>query len=213
MRKLLVFLSLIAIAFPVSAQETKAPKPKVVAKAGEKPAADVPKRSVIGRIFGRKPAPAAAVPVPTPTPAPVVKPRQKTKARPKASTEKPEEPTAEPKANDGPAETPTPKPEVKPTVGKRGIKKNQPPVPTPAEGDDKAKYTAAREKADEDPAVKELKGTADNALTEAEAHTTSVAYNKAVYKKIREIDPSLDAYVDKLEEVMMKRLNSEKKAE
>jgi hypothetical protein len=210
MRKLLVFLSLIAIAIPVSAQETKAPKPKVVAKAGEKPAADAPKRSVIGRIFGRKPAPAA--PVPTPTPAPVVKPRQKAKSRPKASTEKPEEPTTE-KANEGPAETPAAKPEVKPTVGKRGIKKNPPPVPAPAEGDDKAKYTAAREKADEDAAVKELKGKADNALTEAEAHTTSVAYNKAVYKKIREIDPSLDAYVDKLEEVMMKRLNSEKKAE
>jgi hypothetical protein len=79
--------------------------------------------------------------------------------------------------------------------------------------DDATKYKNAHATAVEDAQIKELKAKADSALAEDEAHRASIAYNKALFRKIRTLDPSLDAYVDKLEDAMMKRLNAEKKGE
>lgn len=134
---------------------------------------------------------------------------------PKAETPKPEEP-AKPEAK---AEGETPKPAEaeapKAKSGKAGKGKNAAKTPPkPAEEvvlDDATKYKNARAKALEDEQVKELKGKADSAIAEDEAHRASVSYNKALFRKIRQLDPSLDAYVDKLEEAMTKRLSAEKR--
>ena len=79
--------------------------------------------------------------------------------------------------------------------------------------DDTEKYKVARATALEDAAIKDLKAKADGAINESEAHAASVAYNRALFRKIREIEPSLDGYVDKLETAMMKRLSGEKNGE
>jgi hypothetical protein len=108
------------------------------------------------------------------------------------------------------AETEPPKATAKP--GKSG-KGKTPPKPVDPNLDDATKYKNARSNALEDAQIKELRGKADSAIAEDEAHRASVAYNKALFRKIRELDPSLDGYVDKLEDVMMKRLNAEKRGQ
>ena len=219
---LVVFISFSITAF--AAQPAAAPKkteeavkPKVV-EAAPTPA---PKRSVFGRMFGGKPKP---TPTPAPTPAPVVKPKPKPKARPKAAAT-PEEPapaeTAKPtEATTPPAptkpETDTAKPAVEtappaPKPGKTGKSASKPKAPEAPALDDDTKYKNARTTALADEQIKELKTKADSAVDEEEAHRASVAYNKALFRKIRQVDPSLDAYVDPIEAAMMKRLTAEKR--
>ena len=79
--------------------------------------------------------------------------------------------------------------------------------------DDAAKFRVAKAAAQEDAAIKELQVKAEGALTEPEAHAASVAYNRALFRKVREIEPTIGGYVDKMEDAMLKRLNSEKKRE
>jgi hypothetical protein len=156
----------------------------------------------------------------TPKPKPDAKPEAKPDAKPEPAPEtKPAtEPPAPPKADAKPANTPPPEtkpnPEEKPAVGgKKSGKKTAPPKPDTSNLDDAAKFKLAKATAQEDAAIKELAAKAESAISDADAHNASVAYNKALFRKIRAIDPSLDGYVDKMEEAMMKRLNSEKKRE
>jgi hypothetical protein len=142
-------------------------------------------------------------------PKPAVKPEAETPAPP----EKPatETPTAEKPPGDAPAtEDQPPKPGKNSKASKNA--KNTPPKPAKPEVvlDDATKYKNAHAAALADEKIKDLKAKADNAVDDAEAHKASVAYNKALYRKIREIDGSLEGYVDKLEQAMMKRLEAEK---
>jgi hypothetical protein len=239
MRLLLVFLFAFALA-PLSAQQpatrpktTDAPKPKVLAPPAPTPP---PKKGFFGRVFrGREKV--TPPPAPTPTPAPVTKPKPKPRPKPvKPSTDETEPPKPSPEtkppteAATPPAETTPPspapakppteaaatpdagKPAPKPGKGGRNAKKGT--AEKPAEVlDDATKYKNAHTAAVGDPQIKDLKAKADSALAEDEAHRATVAYNKALFRKIRDLDPSLDAYVDKLEQAMMKRLNAEKKGE
>jgi hypothetical protein len=120
---------------------------------------------------------------------------------------KPAEPTAEAK----------PSPETKETAATtKGGKKPAPAKPekSATEGmDDAEKYKTVKATALEDPTIKDLKSKAEGAINESEAHAASVTYNRALFRKIREIEPSLDGYVDKLETAMMKRLSGEKNGE
>lgn len=186
MRLPLVVLVILSVA-TLSAQQPAATKPKNTAAAAPKPKvlpstpAPAPKRGVLSRIFGPKETP-APTPAPT-TPKPVVKP---TRPRP-------------PK----PPETQDPQ-----TVSTKPAK---PPKTTePAVLDDATKYKNARKVALEDEQIQELKSKADSALDEDEAHRASIAYNRALFRKIRQVEPSIDGYVDQLESAMMKRLNSER---
>jgi hypothetical protein len=54
--------------------------------------------------------------------------------------------------------------------------------------------------------VKGLKDKADAATTEEESHTSLRAYNKALFEKIKKIDPSVGDYADQLEKAILKRL-------
>lgn len=78
--------------------------------------------------------------------------------------------------------------------------------------DDATKFKTLKALALEDAQVKELKARADTAVDDADAHRASVAYNKALFQKIRELDPSVVPYAEKIEQAMMKRLNGEKRA-
>jgi hypothetical protein len=76
--------------------------------------------------------------------------------------------------------------------------------------DDPTKFKAAKAKAAEDPAIMDLKSKADSEVNEAEASKALAAYNRALFRKIREIDPSVSDYADKVEQSMTRRIGSEK---
>ena len=76
--------------------------------------------------------------------------------------------------------------------------------------DDPVKFRAAKLVAMEDPAIKDLKTKADSEVDEAEAQKALSAYNRALFRKIREVDPSVSDYADRVEQSMTKRIGAEK---
>jgi hypothetical protein len=76
--------------------------------------------------------------------------------------------------------------------------------------DDSTKFKVVKAQAMEDSQVKELKAKAESEVDEADARAALDAYNRALFRKIREIEPSLDGYVDKIESAMTRRLSAEK---
>jgi len=123
--------------------------------------------------------------------------------------------TPEPPAGD-PASTPppsTPAAGKKLPKGKRGSGKpadGKSATPDPASGDpdvqEKAKYEEVKAKALEDAEIQELKKTADSAPDEAEGRQALRAYNKALFNKMRRLDPSLKDRIDRMETGVMSRL-------
>ena len=78
-------------------------------------------------------------------------------------------------------------------------------------GDDATKFRAAKAHAMEDAHLKDLKSKADSEVNEAEAHKALLNYNRALFQKIREVDPSVSDYSGKVEQSMTKRIGNEKK--
>ena len=178
------------------------------------------------RVFGKqkpRPTPAPATPKPT-TPKPVVKKPAIKKTAPKKTpttdtkpdTEKPDVPDAEP-VKSVETKPPTPKPEErsKPPKGKnaktKGGSAKVENFPPPPEGSDpevleKHKYDQAKAKAASDPKIQELRGKADLAATEDESRKALRDYNKAMFRRMKEIDPSIKDRVDRMEAAVMSRL-------
>jgi len=71
---------------------------------------------------------------------------------------------------------------------------------------EQAKWDAAKAKAMEDNQVQELKQKSDATLGEEEGRKAMRAYNKALYRKMRSIDPSLKERIDATEAAILKRL-------
>jgi hypothetical protein len=198
MRKL--FVALLAATFvlsplhaalnPAAARETPAPKPAAPEAQGEK------KPSWMKRMFGP-----SATPTPAPTPDPVVKRRPRPKATPA---------TGVPPTVEKVPEKVTPAPGPRPKPAKSTSKKGTPPAADSTGADDATKFKAAKSLAQDDPHLKELKSKADGEVNEAEAHKALVNYNRALFQKIREIDPSVSDYAGKVEQSMTKRIGSEK---
>ncbi len=61
----------------------------------------------------------------------------------------------------------------------------------------------------EDPEVQALKQKADEAVTDDEANKAQRAYNKALFAKMRKLDPLIKERIDRMEAAMMKRLNDQ----
>ena len=103
-----------------------------------------------------------------------------------------------------------------PAVSKRTARskpagENPQATPSPVEGQDaetqlREKYDAAKTKAAEDPEVKKMKEKADVAPTEEDARKALRDYNKALFKRMREIDPSIKERVDRMEAAVLNRL-------
>jgi hypothetical protein len=84
-------------------------------------------------------------------------------------------------------------------------------VPTIDEGADpntveQAKFDAAKAKALEDSEIQELKQKSDAALDETEGPKAMRAYNKALFRKMRSIDPSIKERIDATEAAIMRKL-------
>jgi len=105
-----------------------------------------------------------------------------------------------------------PKPVVsKSTARSKSAGENPQATPPPVEGQDpetqlREKYEAAKVKAAEDPEVKKMKEKADAAPTEEDARKALRDYNKALFKRMREIDPSIKERVDRMETAVLNRL-------
>lgn len=142
------------------------------------------------------------------------KPKPALITAPESAPEPAAKPDAEPKSEPAAKTDAEPKPEEpKPAKVTKGRKpKTEKTKPDTAGMDDVTKFKTLKALALEDAQVKELKTKADTTVDDADAHRASVAYNKALFQKIRELDPSVAPYAEKIEQAMMKRLNGEKRA-
>lgn len=168
------------------------PKAKPVVVEGEEPPAVVEQPAKPAKIAPPDAKPAEA-PTVTEPPKPVEAP-----AEPPKPAEKPAETTPPP-----PAEV------IKPKAGKGKpvpAKIAQPEKPDLSKLDEPARYQAAKEIALKDEALLTLKTKADSTTDTDEAKRASLAYNRALFRKIRDTEPSLDAYVDRLEQAVLKRM-------
>jgi hypothetical protein len=178
------------------------------------------------------PKPANATPAPKPTPAPKATPTPKPTPTPKASptpkatnvksgkppetTPKPEKPAATPKPEKAPSTTPAPATPAATPTGKKGKTKpvateanatSEPAPEVDPEVKEKARFETAKAKALEDAQIKGLKAKADGATTEEESKTALRNYNKALFQKIKKIDPSVSEWSDRMEAAILKRLS------
>ncbi len=223
MRNSIVALILTSLVLPIQAQRSDVP-PRFVSAAERESASKKSgdSRSLFQRMFGPRPTP---TPIPTPipkaTPAPKPKPAIKKRPKPRPADEDTAEPSPKvtPKTRPAPkaaatASTETTTPEtaapstVKPKVTKGGKKGSAASVDSSGL-DDVTRFRNAKAKALEDARIKELKSQADSEVNAAEAHKATVNYNRALFQKIREVDPSVSDYAGKVEQSMTKRIGSE----
>ena len=192
MRQLIAALLISSITLPLHAELTPArsgqPAQTKPATAVAKNVAKAPdERTFLQRLFGVRPKP-----TPTPTPAPEMKRRLKSRVKRE------------------PAEIPT---ETAPKVAKTGKGSSKRGTPTntgvTAE-DDMTKFKTAKAHALEDAHLRDLKIKADSELNESEAHKALLNYNRALFQKIREIDPTVSDYAGKVEQSMTRRIGAEK---
>jgi len=212
MRKLIVALLVTSFALPfVNGQGPSARGRRVPVPGSPNPGETAPepsprKPSLFKRLFGPLPTPTPIPRVtPTPKPAPIVKRRPRPKARPVA--------TAKPAVAANTTASATASPAVKAPAKPSTKTKATPPTSVASGLDDPAKFQTAKAAASEDPAIKDLKNKADGEVNEAEAGKALAAYNRALFRKIREIDPSVSEYADKVEQSMTKRIGAEKGTE
>ncbi len=151
----------------------------------------------------------------TPAPAAAVKPTETAPPPPPPAPETPGSTPPPPPPATGetpaPAETPKPvetppAPPVKGTKGKKPVKPANPDKPDLSSLDETARYQAVKATALKDEAIQSLKSKADSTIDANEAKEASIAYNRALFKKIRALEPSLDAYVERLEQAVLKRV-------
>ena len=83
------------------------------------------------------------------------------------------------------------------------------PTITIAGGNDpvEVRYQQAKAQAKEDPEVKALRARADRATTEDESRRASVAYNKALFRKVREIDREAADRASAVELAVIRKIN------
>lgn len=205
MRQILAALAITSLSLPLhAALDPAAQRADAAGKKKDKPAAEEPAKSpsLLKKIFGSKP---KATPTPAPTPEP------KSRPKPKAKTPGDEMPeAATPKTTvKTPTKTPATPAATKPKPVASGPKKTDPTVPA-VPVDEAAKFRAAKEKAQEDEKIKELKGKAYAELDDTAAAKALTAYNRALFQKIREIDPGVSDYATKVEHALTKRVSGEK---
>jgi ABC-type uncharacterized transport system involved in gliding motility auxiliary subunit len=118
--------------------------------------------------------------------------------------------TASPQKKE-PAKEPTKEPAKETTPSKEGVKARR-PVKDKSQSGDKAglsedeRFTAARKAASEDPKVSELRAKTDSAKNDQVANKAMRAYLRALYAKMRSIDPSLEERIDMTETAALRAL-------
>jgi hypothetical protein len=81
--------------------------------------------------------------------------------------------------------------------------------PAPAASDAFKRFEQTRNQADALPEIAALKEKANSALSGSEVRTASLTYNRALFRKMRELDPSNSAFIRTMEAAMLKRVEKE----
>ena len=81
-------------------------------------------------------------------------------------------------------------------------------TPAEEEAETSAHFQAAKTKALQDPHIQDLQNAADSA-TGDDAKAAMRRYYKALYEKMRDIDPSISDRIDRTEAATMRRVESE----
>ena len=207
-----------AAAAETPGQKKEAQAPKAENSRPAETSAEAPKKpGFIGRIFGKgkKGEPEAPAPAPKATPKPTAKPA----AAPSAPTPGPAANDSAKKAGESAvgAEVPAAAAD-KPTgvalqKGKKGAKNAASSLQNKSdaeEGDpeeiERKHYDLAKAKAMEMPEILALKEKADNASTDEESRRALRIFNKALFNKMRQLDPTIKDRADRVEAALMKRL-------
>lgn len=73
--------------------------------------------------------------------------------------------------------------------------------------DEQQRYEAVKARAKADPAIVRLKARSDSAATVTEAREASIAYNHALFQKMRELDSSVGERAELVEQAILRRIN------
>lgn len=198
--------------------------PRPVRRPPRKP--DPEPETVVKPEAAATPHPKSATPIPEPTqpekPAEPEKPEKPAEPEVTPTLEKPVPPEVQPEpvvatptpgkkgAKGKPvkaAATPKPAPEVK-GPSKEEIALKQAIAGGDPEIIEKAKYQEAKARAGEDSRLKELKQKADEAPNEEEGRKALRAYNKALFQKMRSLEPDIKERADRMEAAVLKQLDA-----
>lgn len=206
-------------------QPTPKPKPKYK-KAAAPAVSPAPASANEENIPPQKAAPTSKVtpapkasPTAKPSPAPKASATPKTSPTPKASPTPKRKPTPMP----APAATLSPKPKSKagkqtpnlrgdiPFVPENSVSAESKPAPELSslleqDAKDRARLREVKSAALDDGQVKALKDKAD-AASDSDQRATSKEYYKALYEKMRSLEPALKDRIDRMENVMMRRID------
>ena len=75
-----------------------------------------------------------------------------------------------------------------------------------ADIDEEQRYQAAKTKAENEPAIQKLKFKADGALTLNEARVTLAAYNRALFRRIGQIDPAVKEHAELVQNAILRQM-------
>jgi hypothetical protein len=104
----------------------------------------------------------------------------------------------------------TPAPTKARGPGRQKVKSTPAPEttgPVDPETAEKNRFESVKARALEDPQIQEIKAKADSAATEEEGKKALRAYWKALFNKMRRLDPSLKEHIDIMESVIDKHLD------
>ena len=167
----------------------------------------------------------AAQPSPTPSVTPENKPRTP-QPTPSPKPKKPAKPVATPTPKSTPSATPSEEPTPAsnrkhkksdamnsqvpfvPAADKTAAPVVETKSPLEVEAEETSHVQAAKAKALQDKHVQELQAAADSA-TGDQVKTTSRRYYKALFEKMREIDPSVKDRIDRTEAATLRRLEQQ----
>jgi hypothetical protein len=201
---------------PVQKKEVQAAKPEN-SRPTETSAEAQKKPGFIGRIFGKgkKGEPEDPAPAPKPSPKPTAKPATAPSAQPPGAVATDSGKKAGESAGgaEGPAAAADRPAGVALPKGRKGAKNAASSLLNKAdteEGDpeeiEKKHYDQAKAKAMEMPEILALKEKADNAATDEESRRALRSFNKALFNKMRQLDPTIKDRADRVEAALMKRL-------
>ena len=75
------------------------------------------------------------------------------------------------------------------------------------QNNEERRYQEIKARAKADPVVQSLKAKSEAAATEAESRAAAISYNRALFRKVRELDGSLAERAELVENAIIRRIN------
>jgi len=75
-----------------------------------------------------------------------------------------------------------------------------------ADLDEERRYREVKARAENDPEMRKLKLKSDSALTETQARESLIAYNRALFRKISQLDPALKERAESVQNAILRMI-------